>query len=128
MKTKTLMMIEANNLIAPIAGFIIVTLIGIIAFSGRSWLHDFEHTTKKILNGLEDIREQIHGIKTDIRLQNAAIVEIKTSVEMRFRSIDLRLDSVNKKITALEERVLKAERSYERLSLHHLKNHPMDKL
>ena len=121
-------MIEANNLIAPVAGFIIITLIGVIAFSGKSWLHDFESTTKKILYGLEDIREQIHGIKTDIRLQNASIAEIKTSVEMRFRSIDLRLESVGKKLTALEERVLKIERSYERLSLHHSKNHPLDKL
>ena len=128
MKKKMLMMIEANNLIAPVAGFIIITLIGVIAFSGKSWLHDFESSTKKILEGLEDIREQIYGIKTDIRLQNASIAEIKTSVEMRFRSIDLRLESVGKKLTALEERVLKIERSYERLSLHHSKNHPTDKL
>ena len=119
---------EINSFLVPLMTTIILLLIGVISYSGKSWIANFEKFTKEIMVGLESIKEQINELKSDNRMQSAAIHEIQTGVELRFRGVDSRFETKASKIQKLDDRVHGLESKLERLTLHHSKNHPTDKL
>jgi hypothetical protein len=119
---------EINNFLVPLMTSIILILLGVITWSGRKWFVDFDVIVKGIMSGLDIIKQQINDMKVDNQLQNAAIHEIQTGVELRFRGVDTRFETKAKKIQRLEDRLYALESKLERISLHHSKNHPTDKL
>jgi len=119
-------MIDANNLIVPLAGFIIVGLISIVAFSGKSWLTDFNKTTKKILDGLDDIKNQINDLKLENQIQTANMHEIEARTELRFQGVERRLEAKSKKLYEIENKVNRLEKESDTLKLYHKRNHPED--
>jgi len=123
-----LAVIEANNMIVPIAGFLIVGLIGVIAWTGKRWLTNFDVTTKKILTGLDDIKVQIADLRTENQLQTAALREIETRVETRIQGIERRLEDKRRKINKLDERVTCLESDSAKIKIYHKQNHPNDVL
>lgn len=119
-------MFDSMGELISIIGFVIVTMIGVIAFWLKKWMADREAMDKKILASLENIKDQIHTLQTENQLQRQTIHEMDSRLEVRFQGIDRRLDKKHGDIGGLGNRVMKLESMVQKICVYHKHNHPDD--
>lgn len=128
-------MVDADSLVLPIAGSIIIMVIGLMKLLGDKYIKtfddrfiSFENSSKKILNALDDIKNQISDLKTENQLQTAALREVEGRVEVRFQGIERRLDAKRQMIGQLENRIELVEKDLGKIKLFHSQHHPDDRI
>lgn len=119
-------MIEANNLIIPIAGTLIVGLAGMLAWAGKKFLNNWESGISEIKEMLSGIKEDIEELKLEYHLVKSHINEIESRTEVRFQGQDKQICDNRDRITSLEKRMTDVERNQQFIKIFHKKNHPTD--
>jgi len=120
----------ADTLLLPIAGFIIITLLTVLGWSGRKWLSSFETTINKIYVGFNDISKKLDAIKDEIdslklenKLTSNYIHEIETRIEDRLGNIGGQIMENRSRISSIELRTNAIEKVIEKVKTLHERNH-----
>lgn len=130
MKRLLNIMNTADTLLLPIAGFIIITLLTVLGWSGRKWLSSFETTINKIYVGFNDISKKLDAIKDEIdslklenKLTSNYIHEIETRIEDRLGNIGGQIMENRSRISSIELRTNAIEKVIEKVKTLHERNH-----
>lgn len=131
-------MIEANNLIIPIAGALIAGMAAVLFFIGKKFLESWQTGMQKIeLNIdskfdamtklIESVRDDIEELRLEYHLIKSHNNDMESRTEMRFQGNERQISDTRERITHLEKRVSCIESEQQISKILHHKNHPEDK-
>lgn len=118
----------AFGLLLSIVGYNVKKMIADMEKREAARSKDFKAISEKLLEGINEIKDQVRELKTENQLQSAALREVEGRVEFRLQGVESRLNDKRTKIAQLESRVTKLEALIERITTHHNMHHPTDKL
>lgn len=121
-------MIDANNLIIPIAGTLIVGLAALLGWAGKKWLSNMEQTLLKIESMLQDIKDEIEELRLESKMTKNYVHEVEQRTEIRMQGNERQIAENRNDIKLHDRRISYLENFMHAVKMHHKKNHPEDNL
>jgi len=119
---------ETWNLLASIAGSVILILLAVLGFGGRKLITDFMADFKELRADVKEIKSDIAELRTENQLTKSYIHEIEGRLELRLQGHESQFRDHKEELKDLKSRVSSIERFKDSVKFHHDKNHPTDKI
>lgn len=111
----------ADSLILPIAGFLIVGLLGVIGFGIKKMLMG-------IYTKLDHLSVEVIDMKTESQLLRASVSEIYKTTTSHYHEVNERFERINQKVDKLQMEINDIKTNITVILRNHYKHHPDDNI
>jgi len=84
------------GMLLGVIGFVFTILFTVIGFMLKGWVNTLQRGIDKMIESLENIKDQINNLQTESQLQRNHMHEMEDRFQNRMNTMDLRMDRKQK--------------------------------